>query len=148
MRKTITQNTIDLSKINRSWSNEINAICAMYLLINEVGNWWLNHWSLMTYICVSKLTIIAVYNGLSSGRRQAFIWTIAGILSIGPLRTNFSEIFIEIHILSFKKMHLKCRLGNVEHFVSVSLYPIVYYLMFVHVGLDNPQIERSSGHPS
>ena len=29
------------------------------------------------------------------------------ILSIGPLQTNFSENFIEIHIFAFKKMHLK-----------------------------------------
>ena len=29
------------------------------------------------------------------------------ICVIGPLRTNYSEISIEIHILSFKKMHLK-----------------------------------------
>ena len=44
---------------------------------------------------------------LSPGRRRAIIWTNAGILLIGPLGTNFSEIFIEIHIFSFKKMHLK-----------------------------------------
>ena len=30
-----------------------------------------------------------------------------GILSIGPLRTNFSEIIRKIHTFSFKKMHLK-----------------------------------------
>ena len=38
---------------------------------------------------------------------QAIIWTNAGILLIGPLRTNFSEILIEIHVFSFKKIHLK-----------------------------------------
>ena len=38
--------------------------------------------------------------GLSPIRRQAIIWTNAGILLIGPLETNFSEISIEsIHIL-------------------------------------------------
>ena len=45
-------------------------------------------------------------------RRQAIIWTNAGVLLIGPLGTNFSEIFIEIYIFSFKKMHLKMSLGN------------------------------------
>ena len=40
------------------------------------------------YICVSKLTIIS-----ADGRRQAIIWNNAGILSIGPLGTNFNEIF-------------------------------------------------------
>ena len=59
------------------------------------------------YICISKLTSIVSDNGLLSGRRQAIIWTIAGILLIGPLGTNFSEIFIKIHTFSFKKMHLK-----------------------------------------
>ena len=36
------------------------------------------------------------YNGLSPDRRQAIIRTNAGILLIGPLETNFSEIWIEI----------------------------------------------------
>ena len=31
-----------------------------------------------------------------TGRYQAIIWTNAGILFIGPLGTNFSEISIEI----------------------------------------------------
>ena len=42
-----------------------------------------------------------------AGRRQAIIWTNAGILLIWPLGTNFSEISIEIYIFSFMKMHLK-----------------------------------------
>ena len=46
-------------------------------------------------------------NGLSPIRRQAIILTNAGLLSIGPLGTNFSEIFIKIQIFSFTKMHLK-----------------------------------------
>ena len=61
----------------------------------------------MTHICVSKLTIIGSDNGLSPGRRQAIIWTDAGILLIGPLGTNVSEIFIEINTFPLKKMHLK-----------------------------------------
>ena len=48
----------------------------------------------MTHICVSKQTIIGSDNGLSAGRRQAIIWTNAGILLIGTLGTNFSEILI------------------------------------------------------
>ena len=59
------------------------------------------------YIGVSNLTIISSDNGLSPGRRQAIIWTDAGILLIGPSRTNFSEILIGIQTFSFKKMHLK-----------------------------------------
>ena len=61
----------------------------------------------MTHICVNKLTIIGSDNGLSPGRRQAIIWTSDGILLIGPLRTNFSEILIGIRTFSFRKMHLK-----------------------------------------
>ena len=67
----------------------------------------LTHWGRMTHICVGKLTIIGSDNGLSPGRRQAIIWTNAGILLIGNLGTNFSEILIAIEIFSFKKMHLK-----------------------------------------
>ena len=61
----------------------------------------------MTHICVGKLIIIGSDNGLSPGRRQAIIWTNAGILLIWPLGTNFNEILIDIYIFSFKKMYLK-----------------------------------------
>ena len=67
----------------------------------------LTHWGLVTHICVGKLNNIGSDNGLSPGRRQAIIWTNAGILLIGPLGTIFSEILIEILTFSFKKMHLK-----------------------------------------
>ena len=59
------------------------------------------------YMCVGKLTIIGADNGLSPGRRQAIIWTNAGILLIGLLRKNFNEILIGIYIFSLKKTHLK-----------------------------------------
>ena len=61
----------------------------------------------MTHICVGNLTIIGSDNGLSPGRRQAIILTSAGLLLIGPLGTNFSEILIGIQKFSIKKMHLK-----------------------------------------
>ena len=69
--------------------------------------WILTHWGQVTHICIGKLTIIGSDNGLLPGRCQAIIWTSAGILLIGPLGTNFSEISIGIQTLSFKKMHLK-----------------------------------------
>ena len=56
----------------------------------------LTHWGRMTHICVGKLTIIGSDNGLSPGRRQAIIWTNAGLLLIRHLGTNFSEILIGI----------------------------------------------------
>ena len=67
----------------------------------------LTHWGRVTHICVSEIIIIGSDNGLSPGRRQAIIWTNAGILLIGPLGINFSEILIEINTFSFNKMHLK-----------------------------------------
>ena len=66
----------------------------------------------MTHIYVSRLTITGSDNGLSPGRRQAIIWTNAEILLIGPLGTNFSEILIEIHTFSFKKMHFNMSPGK------------------------------------
>ena len=60
-------------------------------------NYWLTHWGRVTHICVGNLTIIGPDNGLSPGRRQAIIWTNAGILLIEPWGTNLSEILSEIH---------------------------------------------------
>ena len=54
----------------------------------EVGDDW------RTELLV-KLAIIGSDNGLSPDRRQPIIWTNAGILLIGPLWTNFSDISIE-----------------------------------------------------
>ena len=72
----------------------------------------LTHWVRVTHVCVRKLAIIGSDNGLLPGRRQAIILTNAGILLIGPLGTNFSEILIEIYTFSFKKMHLKVSSGK------------------------------------
>ena len=66
----------------------------------------LTHWDRVTHICIRKLTITGSDNGLSPHQHQAIIWTNAGILLIGPLGTNFSEISIKIHTLSFKEMLL------------------------------------------
>ena len=74
---------------------------------DDAAIWALTHWGRVTHICVSKLTIIGSDNSLAPGRRQAIIWTNAGILLIGPLGANFSEILIEILTFSFKKMWFK-----------------------------------------
>ena len=50
----------------------------------------LTHWSRVTHICVSELSIFGSDNGLSPGRRQAIIKTNAGLLLIWSLGTNFS----------------------------------------------------------
>ena len=67
----------------------------------------------MTHICVGNLAIIGSDNGFSPGRRQAIIWTNDGILLIGPLGTNFSEIWIWIETFSLKKMHFVCEVASI-----------------------------------
>ena len=54
-------------------------------------------------------------------RRQAIIWTNAGILLIRTLGTNFSKILIESHMFSFQKMRLKMSSAIVGDFVSASM---------------------------
>ena len=82
--------------------------CLMFKVCHQVvPSLTLTHWGRVTHICISKLTIVGSDNGLSPDRRQAIIWTNAGLLLIGPLGTNFSEILIEILTFSFKKMRLK-----------------------------------------
>ena len=88
----------------------------------------LTHWGRVTHICVSKLTIIGSYDGLSSDRRQAIIRTNAGILLIQTLGTNFSGILSEIHTFSLKKCIWKRRLRNGGHFASISMSPRVKYV--------------------
>ena len=94
----------------------------------------LTHWGRATHICVGKLTIIGLDNGLSPGRRQAIIWTNAGILLIGPLGTNFSENLIKILTFSFQKMRLKvssakrrpfCLGLNVLNLITHSSHPLL-----------------------
>ena len=67
----------------------------------------LTDWGRGTHICVGNLTIIGSDIGLSPGRRQTITFTNVGILLIGPLGTYFSEMLIEIHSFSFKKIPLK-----------------------------------------
>ena len=73
----------------------------------------LTHWTRVTHIWASKLTIIGSVIGLSPRRRQAIIWTSVGILLIGPLGTNLIEIAIEIHTFSLKKLHLKMEMSDI-----------------------------------
>ena len=80
-------------------------------LHSVIGLWF----STSRRICewrISTLTTTGSDDGLSPARRQAIIWTDAWILLILPLGTNFSDILIEIHTFSFKKMHLKMSSGK------------------------------------
>ena len=89
---------------NQIWKRHIHRNCFIWLHEHLIT---ITHWGRVTHICVSNLTIIGSDNGLSPGRRQAIFWTIAGILLIRTLGTDFSEMLREIHKFSFKKMHLK-----------------------------------------
>ena len=62
------------------------------------------------YLC--KLTTLGSDNGFSPRQCQVIIWTNVGVLLIGPLGTNFSEILIQNDVFSFKKMHFKMLSGN------------------------------------
>ena len=75
-------------------------------LLNKQSRGMLTHWGRVMHICIGKLATIGSDNGLSPDRRQAIIWTIAEILLIRPLGTNFIEILIKILPFSFKKMRL------------------------------------------
>ena len=120
----------------------------------------LTHWGRATHICVGKLTIIGSDNGLSTGRRQAIIGTNAGILLIGSVGINFSEILIEIHTFSFRKMHLKMSSAKWRPFclglnvltwrrhgmdtlhALLALCEIRFYLLLVKQKLFNKQLGR------
>ena len=59
--------------------------------------------SKVTHICVSQLTLFGSDNGLAADRRQAIIWSNAGIVFTGPLRTSLSGILIESKFIHFRK---------------------------------------------
>ena len=69
--------------------------------LSQERGWSLTYWGPVTHICVSRLTVTGSDNGLSPGRRQAIIWTNAGILLIRTLGTNFSEIPGKAHSFSY-----------------------------------------------
>ena len=73
------------------------------------------------YACVCKIITISSDNGLLPGRRQAVIWTNAGILLTGPLRISFSEFLIKINtFFHSRKCIWKWRLQNGIYFFSAS----------------------------
>ena len=105
-----------VSGIQRSPVDSPNGVLMFFSLrLNKLLNkqsrrWWfetpsrsLTHWGRVTHICVSKLTIIASDNGLSSGR-----W----MLLIRLIGTNFNEMLIEILTFSSMKMRLKVSSGK------------------------------------
>ena len=130
-RVVMSYKTVDAVPLNPTPVVTLNDLWDIFWN-NDDHNWFpyissgpvcerLLHWGRVTHICVNKLANIGSDNGMSPVRLQAIIWTNAGILLIEPFGTNFSEILIEIETFSFRKMHLKCRLRNGNHFVSASI---------------------------
>ena len=71
---------------------------------------------MLSWIFVS----IILGDSLASDKYQAIISTNTDLLSIWPVRTNLSEIWIEIPNFFLNQMHSKC-LPNDSHFVQVSV---------------------------
>ena len=78
----------------------------MFGILSIVLKMCLSYWGRVKHICVIELTIVGSDNVFPTGQRHAIVWTKAGIILIGPLETNFSEIVIEIYPFSVKKMLL------------------------------------------
>ena len=102
-----------------------NAVCKITASLKSQPFCWglneLTHWGQVMHICISKLNIIGSGNGSLPGRRQAIIWTNAGILLIWTLGTYVSEILSVTHRFSFKKMHSKISSAKWRHFVLSSV---------------------------
>ena len=70
------------------------------------------HWGRVTHRCVSNQTIIGSDNGLSPCRRQAIIWSNAGILLIRTLGTNFSEMVSKF--MNFHSRKIRFKMSSVK----------------------------------
>ena len=120
--------------------------CSLPLSNRYIVEWYnvnsiscsLTHWGRVTHKCISKLTTIGSNNGLSPGWHKAIILTNNGILLIGPLGKNFSEILIKIYRFSFKKMHLKMSSGKWRPFC---LGLNVLKPTILAMSIDNPIIQ-------
>ena len=74
----------------------------------------LTHLGRRTHICVSKMALIGSDNGLPPGRRQAIIWTNAGIYSIHTVGTNSSEIASSyIFVQENAPENIICEMGDI-----------------------------------
>ena len=123
----------DLSSVNFYECIKNDCNCSMMRCSRLGSQHCLTHWGWVTHKRISKLTIIGSENGLIPGGHQAIIWTNDGILLIGPLRTNFSEILIEIHTFSFRKMDLKMSAGKWQPFcLSLSVLSYIDSVVTVY----------------
>ena len=103
--------------IKSNWSttatNQTKTLCSWkYLIIR----YWYPVNSLRpseAYMSVDKTTV-ASNNGLSPVRHWAIIWTNTGLLLIGPLGTNVSDIGIKIQQFSYKNFeNVVCKMAAI-----------------------------------
>ena len=83
---------------------------------------------------VQSTHLVVSDNGLWPGCRQAIIWTHDGILLIGPLGTNFSEVLLRNVTFWFKKMHLKMSSVNGRSFclgLNVLIKIWLFYIFYI-----------------
>ena len=117
---TMPVNRFGNSAKNKNWANHI--------LWDLRFKWVLTRWGRVTHVCVCNLIMTGSDNGLSPGRRQAIIWANAEMLLVEPWATNFSDILIEIHTITFGKFLWICQQQIDGHFVSglnvLNGYPI------------------------
>ena len=102
----IQQSNLSISTTSSILLNDCLCTWGKYFILIYYSLFMLTHWGWVIYM-ISKLTIIGSDSGLLPCQCQTIIWTNTGILLIGPLGTNFSDILIEMHTFSFKEMHLK-----------------------------------------
>ena len=122
--------------------------------------WKWCHWFIETewrIYASGNYTITGPDNSLSPGRRQAIIWTNAGILLIGHLGTNFGDFFIEIKAFSLTNLYLNVSSAkaaailsrpqcvNVKWHVSAwSLVMVAGWVVANYSSIDNAYRQTSS----
>ena len=115
----------------------------LWLLFLGVG---LTHWSRVTHICVSDLTLIGSDNGLSLGRRQAIIWTNVGILLIGTLRNKLQWNFNRNSDISIQENAFESVVCEMAAFLSrpqcVNSIPALVQVMACRPPGDRPLSEQ------
>ena len=78
----------DCLEMSQIFQAKLRAKYVSALIVHWFYFWLLTHRGRLTHICLRGLTIIGSNNGLAPGRRQAIIWTNAGILLIRTLGTT------------------------------------------------------------
>ena len=96
------------------------------------------HWGRVMHIYISKLTTIGSDNGLLPHRRQAIIWTSAGMLLVWPLGTNLNRnlyIFIQGNAFENVVREMGEILSRPQCVVSESLFSFKFHGQILNVCL-------------